>query len=129
MARATVLYDGDCGFCRWSADKLRTWDRHGRLAFATIQGSIGQELLGSLDPDRRLDSWHVVEPNGRLWSAGAAAPLILRLLPFGGPLAALAELAPGLTDRTYRLVARNRGRIGRLLGQTACSVDPSRERA
>jgi len=23
MDRATVLYDEDCGFCRWAADRLR----------------------------------------------------------------------------------------------------------
>ncbi len=32
-----VLYDEDCGFCRWSADKLRAWDTRRRLTFAAIQ--------------------------------------------------------------------------------------------
>ncbi len=129
MADATVLYDGDCGFCRWSADKLRAWDRHSRLSFASIQSQEGNELLASLEPDPRLDSWHLAEPDGRVWSRGAAAPRILRLLPFGRPLAAITEMAPGLTEWAYGGVARHRDRLGRLLGQQACSVDPSRRRA
>ena len=27
MAPLLVLYDEDCGFCRWSADRLRAWAR------------------------------------------------------------------------------------------------------
>ena len=32
MSEAVVLYDADCGFCRWAIDKLLVWDRAGRLA-------------------------------------------------------------------------------------------------
>jgi len=36
-----VLYDDDCGFCRWSADRIRRLDARGALAFAPIQGEVG----------------------------------------------------------------------------------------
>jgi predicted DCC family thiol-disulfide oxidoreductase YuxK len=127
MAPIRVLYDEDCGFCRWSADRLRAWDRRGRLAFLPIQAA--DRLLGAIDPPERLDSWHAVTPDGRVWSAGAALAPVLRVLPGGRPIAAIAEVAPDLMERAYRLVAERRGALGRLLGQEACAVDPGRERA
>jgi predicted DCC family thiol-disulfide oxidoreductase YuxK len=124
MGPIHVLYDEDCGFCRWSAGRLCAWDRRGRLTFAPIQAAGG--MLDAIPPFERLDSWHAVTPDGRVWSAGAAVAPVLRVLPGGRPLAALAEAAPDLTDRIYGLAARHRGTLGRALGQTACAVDPRR---
>jgi predicted DCC family thiol-disulfide oxidoreductase YuxK len=126
MERVAVLYDDDCGFCRWSADRLRAWDRGGRLRFVTIQSAEGQRLLTPVPPRERLDSMHAVTPDGRVWSAGAAAAPILRTLPAGTPLAAVTSLMPGLTERAYRFVAARRTRLGALIGAQACSVDPRR---
>lgn len=124
--RVTVLYDDDCGFCRWTADRLRAWDRRGRLAFASIQTSA--DLLGPVPADMRLESVHAVTADGRVWSGGAAAVPTLRALPAGRLPAAIAEAAPALTERIYRAVARRRTTLGRLLGAEACRVDPSRVR-
>ena len=55
MDPTTVLYDEDCGFCRWTADKLRGWDRRRRLPFAPIQSPRGQALLAAVPPEVRLD--------------------------------------------------------------------------
>jgi predicted DCC family thiol-disulfide oxidoreductase YuxK len=126
VQRATVLYDEDCGFCRWSADKLKAWDRRGALRFRPLQSSEADRLLEAVPHERRTTSWHLVEADGRAWSAGAAVSRVLRALPGGAPLATLAESMPGVTDRLYAEVARRRGVLGRLLGQAACSVDPSR---
>lgn len=123
---AVVLYDDDCGFCRWAAERLRRWDRRGRLTFATIQGATGDRLLSDLSPAARLDSWHLATSDGRRWSAGAAVPPLLARLPGGRPLAWLSAFAPALTERLYRAVARRRGTFGRWLGVQACAVDPSR---
>ncbi|MGE5225306.1 MAG: thiol-disulfide oxidoreductase DCC family protein [Planctomycetaceae bacterium] len=123
--RVAVLYDDDCGFCRWAAERLRTWGRGRALRFATIQGAEGERLLAPVPSAARLDSMHAVTPDGRVWSAGAAVPVILRALPAGRPFASLARLAPGLTDRAYRTVAARRARLGALLGREACAVDPS----
>lgn len=122
--RVTVLYDEDCGSCRWVADRLRAWDRLGRLRFAPIQDSDGP--LAPVPPEERLDSMHAVTGDGRVFSGGAAVAPILRVLPGGRLPAAVAEVAPGLTERAYRAVARRRTTLGRLLGADACRVDPSR---
>ena len=126
MERHLVLYDEDCGFCRWSLDRLLRWDRHGRLLAAPIQSEEGDRLLIDLTEEERLGSWHLVTPDGRRYSGGAAAGPMARLLPAGAPVAFLAETFPRTTDRVYRWVARNRDALGRRLGEQACSVDPSR---
>ena len=128
MTRAIVLYDEDCGFCRWSAGRLRTWDRRGRLAFAPIEGAVGGRSLAHVDPRARTASWHLITEDGRVWSAGAAIPQVLRRLPAGAAVAPLFETFPDATERAYRWVARHRARLGAALGQQACAVDPSRSR-
>ena len=126
MQQHIVLYDEDCGFCRWSLVRLLRWDRDGRLRAASIQSEEGDRLLADLSEEDRLASWHLIAPDGRRYSGGAAAGPMARLLPAGAPVALLAETVPRTTDRVYRWVARNRDALGRRLGEQACSVDPSR---
>jgi predicted DCC family thiol-disulfide oxidoreductase YuxK len=126
VERHVVLYDEDCGFCRWSLDRLLRWDRHRRLRAAPIQSEEGDRLLADLSEERRLASWHLVTPDGRRSSGGAATAPLARLLPGGAPIAFLAETFPRTTDRLYRWLARHRDALGRRLGEEACSVDPSR---
>ena len=116
-----VLYDRDCGFCRWSLDKILAWDRNRVLRPVAIQSEEGQRLLASVPAGRRLDSWHLVA-DGKVSSAGAAAPPLFELLPGGRPLAAVLRAFPGLTERAYRWVADHRSLLVRLL-----RIDPSCE--
>jgi predicted DCC family thiol-disulfide oxidoreductase YuxK len=127
MARAVLLYDEDCGFCRWATQRLLAWDRRELLRAVPIQ-SDADHLLRDVPTDLRLASWHLVTDDGCRYSAGAAVAPLARLLPFGRPLALLAAIFPSATERLYRAVARNRGRLGRLVGAAACAVDPSRGR-
>jgi predicted DCC family thiol-disulfide oxidoreductase YuxK len=128
MDRYVVLYDEDCGFCRWSLDRLLRSDRDGRLRPVPIQSEEGDRLLADLREEERLASWHLVTPDGRRHSGGAAAAPLARLLPAGAPVAFLADTFPRTTDRLYRWVARHRDELGRRLGEHACAVDP-RDRA
>jgi predicted DCC family thiol-disulfide oxidoreductase YuxK len=122
----TVLYDDDCGVCRWSADRVRIWDRRGRLAFGAIQRA--DDLLTPIEPGRRLEAMHVVERDGRVWSGGAAVTRLATELPGGAPVAWAGRHAPVLTERAYRWVAAHRERIGSWLGADRCTVDPSATR-
>ena len=62
-----------------------------------------------------MASWHLVEPSGKVNSAGAGFAPLLRRLPGGWPLAFLAELLPGEAELAYRLVAGNRTPLGRMI--------------
>jgi predicted DCC family thiol-disulfide oxidoreductase YuxK len=129
MTTATVCYDADCGLCRWCAWQLRRWDRRGRLRFVALGDPHADALLHGLSPDRRGSSWHLVSADGHVSSGGAAVPRVLELLPGGTPLAELADRFPTITERAYRWIADRRERVGRLLGQDACGVDPSTPRS
>src|SRR3954466_8832859 len=84
--RWTLLYDSDCGFCKWIVSGILAWDRHGRLAPRAIQSPEGGALLSDLDPEERLASVHLVAPGGERLSGGEVAAPLLRLLPGGaGP--------------------------------------------
>jgi predicted DCC family thiol-disulfide oxidoreductase YuxK len=120
-----VLYDQDCGFCRWGVDLLLRLDRRNELEAVSIQGLYGADVLSSMPPRERLESWHVRSPGGRIWSGGEAVPVLLRLLPGGKGPARVAARFPRIVDRLYRFVARNRSTLGRLVGLRACAVDPS----
>jgi predicted DCC family thiol-disulfide oxidoreductase YuxK len=122
----TLLYDEDCGFCRWSVDVVLRLDRRERLIAVPIQSPRGQDLLSSIQPNERLASWHLRTPSGAIESAGAAVAPLLRLLPFGAMPAAIARRLPRTIERAYRWVARHRTAFGALVGRSACAVDPSR---
>ena len=110
-----ILYDEDCGFCKWSLNKILAWDRRRRLRPVAIQSAEGQELLEEVPDARRLDSWHLVLPSGEVRSAGAAAPPRMEQLPGGRPFAWAFRTFPGPTERGYRWVANNRDRVARRL--------------
>jgi predicted DCC family thiol-disulfide oxidoreductase YuxK len=110
-----VLYDDDCGFCKWLLAGLLRWDRAGRLRPLALQRPEADELLADLTPHARMASWHLISPAGERWSAGAALPLLLRLLPGGrGPAAVFARF-PAATERGYRWVADHRAGLSRLV--------------
>lgn len=113
--RAALLYDRDCGFCRWSLGVVLAWDRRGRLRPVALQDPEAGALLADLDPDRRMASWHLVSPFGSRHSAGAALAPLLRLLPGGAPGAAVAERFPSLAEAGYRAVAAHRAGLHRLV--------------
>jgi predicted DCC family thiol-disulfide oxidoreductase YuxK len=112
---AIVLYDPDCGFCRWSLALLLRADRRRRLRPLALGTEQADRLLADLQPEQRAASWHLVWPDGRRQSAGAAVPGVLELLPGGaGPAAVLARF-PEQTERGYRWVADHRSTLSRLL--------------
>jgi predicted DCC family thiol-disulfide oxidoreductase YuxK len=122
-APSALLFDEDCGFCRWSLDKILAWDRAKRVRPVAIQSEEGSRLLTPIDPDARLDSWHLVRHDGKLFSAGAAAEPLARMLPGGRPLAAVLAAFPRVTERAYGFVARHRSGLARLLHVDAnCQV-------
>ncbi len=125
MEPAIIVYDSDCGFCRWALARILAWDRRGRLRPVALQDDAAVLLLPGMDAEERARSWHIVIPGEEVRSGGAALPPLLRLLPGGAPwLGAVAATSPRSTERLYRWVADHRDWLGRLVGARACSVDP-----
>jgi predicted DCC family thiol-disulfide oxidoreductase YuxK len=113
--RWTLLYDADCGFCKWIVAGLLAWDRHDRLVARAIQSAEGKALLGGLGSEEQLASVHLIAPGGERFSAGSALAPLLRLLPGGGlPARAMARL-PRLTSGGYDWVAGHRSQLSRAI--------------
>ncbi|MFN3284836.1 MAG: thiol-disulfide oxidoreductase DCC family protein [bacterium] len=115
-----LLYDADCGFCRWAVGRVLRWDRGGQVRPCALQDPEATRWLAGLPQEVRMASWHLVDPQGRVASGGRAVAPLLRLLPFGAPLAALAHAFPGMVDAAYRWVARHRSKLGRLVRGSSC---------
>jgi predicted DCC family thiol-disulfide oxidoreductase YuxK len=115
----TVLYDADCGFCKWMLSGLLRWDRGHRLRPVALQRPEADRLLSELTPTERMASWHLIAPNGERRSGGAAVPVLLRLLPNGRLPAAGFRRSPGMTDRGYRWVAGHRSQLSRWVPASA----------
>lgn len=128
MEQAALLYDAECGFCRWAADKILAWDVHHRLRPVALQDPEADRLLKGMDSERKMGSWHLVTADGRVRSSGAAIPELMRMLPGGLPLALIARLAPGPTEAAYGAVSIHRHGLARLLGPKRRAVDPKRRR-
>jgi predicted DCC family thiol-disulfide oxidoreductase YuxK len=118
MAKATLLYDADCGFCRWTLALILEWDRAGRLRPLALQDPEADRLLGeAVSADLKMESFHLVTSSGEVYSRGSALTKLATLLPGGGPIASLMARVPRVVDRGYFWVARNRGIFGRTIGR------------
>ena len=87
MTRPVLLYDGGCRFCRFSARVVDRLD-FGRLAYLPFDDPAAQPLLARLPESVRCETIHLFRPDGSVWSPRSAP---------------------------YRLVARNRHRLGRVV--------------
>jgi predicted DCC family thiol-disulfide oxidoreductase YuxK len=116
--RWTLLYDADCGFCKWIVSGVLAWDRHNRLVPRALQSPQAQALLSDLSPEQRLASVHLISPDGERLSAGSVPAPMLRLLPGGTiPALGMARL-PRLTSRAYDWVANHRSQLSRAVPAT-----------
>jgi predicted DCC family thiol-disulfide oxidoreductase YuxK len=127
--RAAILYDADCGFCRWSTAVVLAWDRRRALRPVALQDPEADALLGGMSFERKMASWHFVTAHGEVHSGGAAVVPLMGLLPGGGPLGALCARFPGATERLYGWVARNRALVARPVSAGAVERADRRIRA
>jgi predicted DCC family thiol-disulfide oxidoreductase YuxK len=110
----TLIFDGDCGFCRRAVSFLKQWDKYGRLRFVPFQDRAALARLPEI-PRRNLEeAMHLVTPNGEIFVGAAAVPVMMRVLRWGMPVALLFRIpgVPWLAAKIYRIIARNRHRLG-----------------
>ena len=120
MTTHPILYDPDCGFCRFCVAVVLRWDRGRRLRPVALRSAEADRLLEGMPEAEQMASWHLADASrGAVWSGGAAFSPLFRLLPGGGPLARLTDRFPAAADRAYRCVANHRTAFGRLLPTSA----------
>jgi predicted DCC family thiol-disulfide oxidoreductase YuxK len=114
--RPTLLYDDGCRGCRFAARAVARIDREGALAIMPLQDPDADALLAALPEPERLASWRLAAPDGTLAGYGAGLPALLRTMRLTRPLGRLLGLVPASAlDAAYGLVARNRGRLAKVV--------------
>ncbi len=116
LRRPVLLYDGGCRFCRFAARAVATLDRGHELAFLPLDESEAEPLLAPLPEDERLETWHLVAPDGALSGHGTGGVELLGALRLTRPMGELLARVPDrMLDGAYEIVARHRKRLGRFV--------------
>jgi len=135
VARIQVVYDGHCGICRASMDRVeQMYGPHvQRVDFRIVPA---QEIHPSLSEERCQAQMFVVI-DGQAYGGAEALARLLRLHRVYRFVAWLYFVPPfgWLAERVYRLIARNRFRLSKWFGRgeqevctDACRLpDPKRK--
>jgi len=123
-ARDTVLYDGQCRFCRSQIAILRRLDLFGGLAFTSLHDpSVARDF-----PEIPLEALHremyVVDPGGQARGGAEAIRYLSRRLVLLWPLAILLHI-PGtlpIWQKLYAFIARHRLRIAGSCSDGTCRL-------
>ena len=114
--RLLILYDADCGVCRFAARMLRRLDWGRRLVVAPLQSFV-RSRASDPSPRQLRQSLHVRDPRGTWFRDGGAVLRVATAIPALWPLAIVARL-PGTrpaVEAAYRWVADHRSAISRAL--------------
>ena len=115
MAGLTVLYDGSCGLCRASVERVRPWDKRERIDFLDLHDPSAEHRFPQIDWEAAMRWMQAVDAEGRVFSGADAWARIGMLLP-GWKLLAWVLLVPGIrwiAGKIYAWIARNRYRWNR----------------
>ena len=129
---ATLVYDGDCGLCTASAAWLGRRVPPARLRLLASAAVAGDPGVGKLLAGRDMSATlHLATSEGSVLTGAGAVLVAARLVPRWRIVAIPFDHRLGcfLLEPVYRLVARRRRRIGRLLGLPAtCPMPTAAER-
>jgi len=112
-AKPVLIYDGCCAFCVREANRLRRWVND-RIRLESFRDPGVIERHPGLAVEQCEQALQLVGLDGHIASGAAAVARTLRLNPLLAPLSWIYDV-PGLRrlfDAGYRMVARNRFRIG-----------------
>ncbi|WP_217587247.1 thiol-disulfide oxidoreductase DCC family protein [Lentibacillus saliphilus] len=119
-----VLFDGLCHFCDSSVQFIIKRDPMKRFKFASLQSSVGQELLKRYGVPQEINSFVLVQDN-RVYFRSSAALKLCRDLRLPWKLLYPLLLVPRpIRDFFYNIIARNRYRwFGK---KAACTIPGGR---
>src|SRR3990170_5080911 len=113
-AHTTLVYDGDCGICRYW---VSYWQRqtNDNVVYRPYQEAAAD--FPGIPVDDFRHAIKLVEPGGKIYSGAAATYRVLRFVPGRGVWWWLYERVPGFapaSERAYAFFARRRELLARL---------------
>jgi predicted DCC family thiol-disulfide oxidoreductase YuxK len=114
QARPTLVYDGDCGICRYWVDYWQGLTGE-RVIYRPYQEAAVDFPAIPLEAFR--DAIQLIEPDGKVYSGAAATYRVLRHVPGRGAWWWLYAHVPGFavaSERSYVFIARRRGLLNRV---------------
>jgi predicted DCC family thiol-disulfide oxidoreductase YuxK len=113
----TLLYDGECRFCRFAARAIVRLDPRRALALLPFDDPRAVPLLEAIPPAERFSTWHLVRDDGRRASGGEGLRELVRLLPATRGIAGILRLLP--LAWLYDVTSNHRGLLGKVVPEGA----------
>jgi predicted DCC family thiol-disulfide oxidoreductase YuxK len=113
MSVPVVIYDANCHLCESIKNGLSRWGRKREVRFLHFEDPQACALQPDLYGVDYLDAIRFIDRSGKLWKGADAVRHLLKMMPFGLPIAWILSL-PGmycLAGKVYVWVARNRYRL------------------
>ena len=121
-----LLFDGDCGICNYSAEWIKRHDRQQRFVVEPYQLSSEAALakVGLSYEKCSKKAWLVTRSGRTFGGAFAINGVLFKLFPWSLLVIAVYLIPPFLLAEIagYYLVAKNRHRLSRWFGLTACLI-------
>src|SRR5579863_2540493 len=105
LERPLLLFDGDCGFCRYWVARWQAITR-GAVDFAPAQAEAAR--FPQLSPEACAQSVQLITPEGAIYAGAEAVFRARAYAPGRGTALALYEHLPGVrpaSEAAYRLIA------------------------
>lgn len=112
--RATLIFDGSCGFCRRWVERVQRWDRRGLLEMLPYQTPDLEARFPAVSRDECTQRIHLIDASGGVYRGAAAGREVLRRLPAGW-LWTLPFCIPGglwIAERVYVWITHRWGPLG-----------------
>jgi predicted DCC family thiol-disulfide oxidoreductase YuxK len=81
-----LVYDSDCGPCTRFRDVVSFFDTRRKMIYIGLDDADRRGVLDSVSRGRRHRSFHLVSPDGTVWSGAEALPPLFELLSGFAPL-------------------------------------------
>ena len=111
--KQTVIYDGDCSFCKTWIARLSRWDRAKVLQFLPLQSNEALEVSGRTGEELG-HAIHFVNPDGGMFTGALAVQQALLRTKWKIPAILMGSI-PGsmfIAEKVYERVANSRYTLG-----------------
>ena len=89
-----MAYDADCGPCTRFKEVVQVLDRYHRVDFLSLINADQMGLLDSIPQSLKYKSFHLISPNGSIWSGAEALPILVNLFPLGKSMSKVFMTTP-----------------------------------